>query len=89
MFSYGMILWELSHWKMAFNGSDMYEIKDLIKSGERLPVHEAVPKAFESIILCAWEQDQAKRPTFVEIQSFLEVIDFSEDVSNENCNDVL
>lgn len=85
MFSYSVILWEVCHWKMAFVNLDMYEIKDIIKSGERLPIHEAIPKSFESIITCAWDQEQLKRPTFTEIQAFLEVVDFSEDVSNENC----
>lgn len=70
---------------MAFANLDMYEIKDIIKSGERLPIHEAVPKSFDSIITCAWDMELPKRPTFIEVQAFLEVIDFSEDVSNENC----
>ena len=58
MFSYAIIIWELAHWNVAFDNLDIFEIKDLIRAGDLLPIHEAIPKSFESIIETGWDQDQ-------------------------------
>ena len=84
-----MVLWELSHWKLSFHDDEnfsAYEIKDFHAKGERLEVHDSLPKSFESLIKCSWHKDVNQRPPFPEVQAFLEVIDFSEDVSNEQSN---
>lgn len=83
IFAFSICLYELSSWTVTFADDDIYEIREFIRSGQRLPIPDNIPKSFTSLITQSWDLNTELRPPFSEILSFLEVIDFSEGVANQ------
>ena len=64
VYSFGMLLWELTHRKMPFHDVDGKTVAtSLVPRGERPPLQ--LPKCFEAwgtLITACWKQDPKQRP---------------------------
>ena len=55
VYAFSIILWELAHWRQSYSGVAMGEIRDAIKSGDRMPIEEEVPDEIKTLIEIAWD----------------------------------
>ena len=64
VYSYGLLLWELTHGEVALKGVKTVQVGPLVSRGVRPPI--ALPprlKVIEHLIANCWEKDPTKRPT--------------------------
>ncbi|KAL7669314.1 hypothetical protein ACOME3_009976 [Neoechinorhynchus agilis] len=73
VWSYGVTLWEMfsfgKHPYGEFNGP---EVLQFIRSNRRLNRPQACPLSTYRLMLCCWQIDENKRPTFAEISKHFE-----------------
>ena len=76
VYSYGLLLWELTHGATAFRGYDGICVAcQLAPGGQRPPL--ALPAELESLgplITSCWRQDPAQRPTMAECANILQIL---------------
>jgi len=72
VYSYGVILWELSSRAQFFGHLKfMSALENSIIEGERPPIGRDVPEEFATLIKRCWDGDPDKRPPFTEIVQIL------------------
>ncbi|OHT09262.1 hypothetical protein TRFO_21914 [Tritrichomonas foetus] len=68
VYSYGMILYEISEVRQPFRKVPEREVKELVKSGVRPDFkNDKTPKNLKTLITKCWNSDPSLRPTFEEI----------------------
>ncbi|GAM22002.1 hypothetical protein SAMD00019534_051770 [Acytostelium subglobosum LB1] len=67
VFSFGTILWELITNVIPFNGMTPMEVKDFLKSGQRLAIPSECPEFLQRLITDCWKHNAEERPSFVDI----------------------
>jgi len=67
VFSFGMILWEMSTRNIPFSDNDPHQIVYMISRGIRPTIPDDTPERLSQTISMCWNQDPAQRPTFFEI----------------------
>jgi hypothetical protein len=72
VFSFGIILWEIFHKKVPFEGTFAYLIEKSIVEGIRPPIADYVPPVFAEVIQQCWQVSPDKRPNFEDILGKLE-----------------
>eukprot|EP01105_Mastigella_eilhardi_P004952 TRINITY_DN1668_c0_g1_i3.p1 TRINITY_DN1668_c0_g1~~TRINITY_DN1668_c0_g1_i3.p1 ORF type:complete len:167 (+),score=29.42 TRINITY_DN1668_c0_g1_i3:303-803(+) len=72
VFSYSIILWELSTRKIPFEGMEnSSEIHTAVCQGVRPPT-DGIPPALVELLNACWSQNPADRPSFLEVVEQLE-----------------
>lgn len=72
VFSFGVLLWEMLHYKYAFYHFDRRDYLDVIaRRGYRPSIDGSLPLMVRTIIKESWDQDPAKRPSFDRIAVLL------------------
>lgn len=67
VFSYGMVLYEIFAGDIPYAGIPDAVVGGVVLDGKRPPVPNAVPQFLRPFLLCCWEYDSKKRPTFQDI----------------------
>ncbi|RHZ77742.1 hypothetical protein Glove_173g21 [Diversispora epigaea] len=79
MFSFGMLVWELSYQKVPYANMKVKEIQNHVKSKKRetleiLSHQNPIAVEFANLIKKAWEDDPALRPSDVQVQSLIKTL---------------
>jgi len=75
VFSYGMVLWELTSFKMPFQDAPTeYAILDWLWKGVRETIPPGTPQPLVEVIQATWEGDPQKRPTPKRVADYLSTV---------------
>ncbi|RHZ45178.1 hypothetical protein Glove_688g21 [Diversispora epigaea] len=79
MFSFGMLVWELSYQKVPYANMKVKEIQNHVKSKKRetleiLSHKNPIAVEFANLIKKAWEDNPALRPSDVQVQSTIKTL---------------
>ena len=73
VFAFAVVLWELSHWLIAYQQVSVLEIRDAIKNGDRLVISEQVSLEIGGLITDCWNPNPKLRPSYAQILSRLKL----------------
>ncbi|CAB1104498.1 unnamed protein product [Ectocarpus sp. CCAP 1310/34] len=73
VYSFGIILWEMSTLKKPFDGMghDRF-LSQVIRGSHRPPVHKKWPKPWSELMQSCWAEDPSKRPSFAKVGDLLQ-----------------
>ncbi|CAN0088492.1 unnamed protein product [Ectocarpus sp. 6 AP-2014] len=73
VYSFGIILWEMSTLKKPFDGMgrDRF-LSQVIRGSHRPPVHKKWPKPWSELMQSCWAEDPTKRPSFAKVGDLLQ-----------------
>ena len=71
VFAYGMVLWEMICWDIAYRDVDPYNVSVFVRDGERLEI-PLENFCIGGLVNDCWKQNRHERPTFTDILLFLE-----------------
>lgn len=77
VYAFGMVLWEIASRKEPYPGIDKYELKRIVKDGQREKIESCepeTPKEFRELIVKCWDQNADERPRIDNIVKTLETI---------------
>ncbi|KAL7717336.1 Serine-threonine protein kinase [Entamoeba marina] len=81
VFSFAVLGWELFYAIEPYKEfKSVFEIKDFVKSGKRLPFDDVIPSCLKDLIDDCWKHKKDDRPSFEDISK--RVIHIMEDVPN-------
>src|ERR1044072_3905677 len=72
IFSFGMILWEISSEKEPFAGCSDFQIVCKISKGIREKRVDGTPESYFELYTECWDEDSEKRPNIEEVVEILE-----------------
>ena len=72
VFSYGVLLWEMTHGKFAFYHYDKHDYKDVVCDRKYRPsIDNSLSPRMQELIKESWDPEPKKRPTFDRIALLL------------------
>lgn len=87
-FSFGVLVWEMLHCKLAFYGYKFLEYKERVVEGNyRPPINESLTSRVQELIKECWAPDPKKRPPFERICLSLRAA-YEEAAKEQGCVDL-
>jgi hypothetical protein len=74
VYAFAIIAWELAHWTQSYKDVLLGEIKDSVKSGDRMPINPNLCQELRALITASWRHNPHERPTFSEIVKALDSV---------------
>eukprot|EP00727_Mastigamoeba_balamuthi_P014758 m51a1_g9908 putative tyrosine-protein kinase fes fps (895) ;mRNA; r:95091-98772 len=72
VWSYAVTLWEMFALVKPYPDLSSKHLLKYLKSGSRLPQPQRCPKAVHDLMMCCWDHDPKKRPTFGQVRARLD-----------------
>lgn len=72
VYSYGVVLWEMTHNSIPYSGYDSVQIAMNVIKGVRPPIKATCPKEIAELMTVCWHKNPKERPTFTTIISTLQ-----------------
>ena len=76
IYSYGVILWEMSARKIPYSNEPWQNVLNLIAAGTTEKIDDEWPSSFKTLLLACWAFDPTSRPTIEAILDLLKTKDF-------------
>ncbi|KAI3422090.1 hypothetical protein GPALN_012624 [Globodera pallida] len=75
VWAFGVLLWEIfSLGYIPYSGRENHEVMRLIVAGDRLDPPIGVPSELYDIMLCCWNTDAEKRPSFADLVALFDAL---------------
>ncbi|ELP94021.1 serine-threonine protein kinase, putative [Entamoeba invadens IP1] len=98
VFSFAITAWELFYQEEPYKSfKSLFEIKEFVLSGKRLPIDDVMPSTYRSLLESCWEKDPETRPNFDTVCKMIVKIDdqspsnveLDADVNSEKIEEVI
>uniref|UniRef100_A0A183BJD7 Tyrosine-protein kinase receptor n=1 Tax=Globodera pallida TaxID=36090 RepID=A0A183BJD7_GLOPA len=84
VWAFGVLLWEIfSLGYIPYSGRENHEVMRLIVAGDRLDPPIGVPSELYDIMLCCWNTDAEKRPSFADLVALFDALLKRVDLTSE------
>lgn len=74
VYAYGVVLWEILVGEFPFADQTTFQVIKALSNGERPSIPRSADPEYARLITDCWQQDPARRPTFMECLSRLEAM---------------
>lgn len=75
VYSYGMVLWEMTALKKPFDRMDRDQFfAQVVRDGARPPINKKWPKDWSNLMQTCWDEDVKKRPSFSKVGDRLQTM---------------